>query len=534
MKQTPSSMRLYATLILIVVTLLMAACAADTELDPTPILPPPATLNETATAINADTGLDDSIESVAEAETAVSDPATTPAADPNITPTPTLEPTPTLLPTATPVTNPPMQPLSLANMPPISRDLVFLADGSLKMWNHNNGQIETLYAGAADPNAPRINQLTQLAGDITQFSVSADSNRIAATRLTHTVTITETVGDANAPVQMTYKEYELLFLDVVSRESWTLAESINNLGDFSISPNQKNVAFSGTSLIANPEPEMADIELPANVYVVGTPDGETRQVGSCPGPCFSISWHPNSDLFTWSDNNALWLFNLSGSSPEPLINNQTDSPANSKFYRTISWAGDGRSVLLWEQAWEGGSRVIFDIPTGIIIPVPDTFTYAEPFPTEVSWMQDDRLLILRSALSATQQTSLEIWRVALEQGQLIQEERYQPDLNAAAAGAIHLENGRFAYALISQSDANISGIHLQTSLSEASERVNGLIPSFIAPQITWSPDGTGAIVIQNGYVLFAPTNGDVLYDGTAVFGTTAHSFEWLSVGTVPR
>ena len=252
------------------------------------------------------------------------------------------------------------------------------------------------------------------------------------------------------------------------------------------------------------------------------------------GSCFSISWHPNSELFTWSDNNALWMFNLSGSSPELLVANQIGAPADAKFFRTISWAGDGRSVLLWQQAWEGGSRAILDIPTGTIIEVPDTFTYAEPFPTEVSWMQDDRLLIVRSTLGAAQQTSIEIWRIALEEGQLIQEESYQPDLSAAGAGAFHLENGRFAYTLVNQSDANSTGVYLQTSLSEQPERVNGLIPTFIAPQVIWSPDGTGAIVLQNGYVLYAPTSGDVLYDGTAVFGTTAHSFEWLSVGTVPR
>ena len=122
----------------------------------------------------------------------------------------------------------------------------------------------------------------------------------------------------------------------------------------------------------------------------------------------------------------------------------------------------------------------------------------------------------------------------MEEGALIQEEVHQPTVNGAGAGAIHLENGRFAYSLVNQSDANSTGVYLQTSLSEQPERVNGLIPTFIAPQVVWSPDGTGAIVLQNGYVLYAPTNGDVLYDGTAVFGTNAHSFEWLSIGTVPR
>ena len=268
------------SIILIVVMLLLAACSTAPEAVPTPILPPPPELNETATAMNSAPETDEPV--VEATETAVSDTATA-TPDPNITPTPTLDPTPTLLPTTTPVTEPPMQPLSVANMPPTSRDLVFITDGSLKMWNHNNRQVETLYASAARPNEERPNALTELAGDITQFSVSEDGNRIAAARLTQSTTITGTVADSDAPVQMTYREHDLLFLDVVSRESWTLAESINNLGDIAMSPNQRNVAFSGTSLITNPEPEIADMELPSNVYVVGTPDGETRQVGSCPG-----------------------------------------------------------------------------------------------------------------------------------------------------------------------------------------------------------------------------------------------------------
>jgi hypothetical protein len=509
--------------------LLLAACGGEEVVLPTPIFPPPVNLNETATALEGEPEQESTTMTMSETAVSTSEAIN----EPESTATPTLEPTPTLLPTATPVTNPPMHSLSVNNLPSITRDLVFLTDGSLKMWNHNSGQIETLYASNANRSEPRLTPFTQRAGDITQFSVSTDGNRIAAARLTQTTMISDTVAESVISAPLMYNVYELLFLDVVSRESWTLAESVSNLGDFAISPNQKNVAFTATSLIAAVEPDSGDVNLPSQVYVVSTPDGGTRQVGSCPGLCFSISWHPNSDLFTWSDNNALWLFNLSGSTPEQLIANDTSSPATSRFYRAKSWAGNGRYLLLWEQASEGAAKVVFDIPTRTLIPIPETFTYAEPFPTEVLWMRDDRLLILRSPVGAIQFATLEIWRVALDEGVVIQEEVSRL-AEQAAAGAIHLENGRFAYALLDVSDANSSGIYLQTSLSELPERVNGLIPTFIAPDVIWSPDGTSAIIRQNGYVLLVPTSGDVLYDGTAVFGSQTQIFVWLPPGTVSR
>ncbi len=537
---------LHSVKVYIFLIILLSGCTGEPAADPTPILPPPpprasgadeteVTVSETPNVVSETPNAEEtrSAQATADGAAFVEDLS-------NATPT-SYAPTPTLLPTAVTVTDPPMQRVTAPSassgqavtLPPISRDLLFLADGSLKMWNHN-GTLETLYASSAEAQSERESQFSKLAGDITQFSVSEDGNRVVAARLLQTVPISETVEGSDYAILHHYESYELLFLDVVSRDSWTIVPHVSNLVDLAISPNQHHVAFIGNSLLPNESPDLAAVTASPNLFVTDTPDGNTRPVTSCIDFCQGIAWHPDSNLFVWSDSHSLWLYNLSSSAPQSLLANQIDSGGNTRFYRADSWASNGRYLLLWQQAYEGGSRVVFDVPTSQLIPVPDSFTYVETFPTEVVWMQDDRLLVLRSNVDGRWQTTVEIWRVSLEGGELLLEEMSQPEPAVAAAGPIHLENGRFGYGLLHQTDASLSGLYVQTALSEPTERVNGLIPTFIAPNIVWSPDGAGAVVVQNNVVLYVPTDGSGVYEITAVMGQWPQNFVWLPPSNAPR
>ena len=533
MKQT--SKRFIFIVVILFGLLTAVSCQAKSDLLPTPILPPSAELNQTATALSAGIEAELPEASVSEAGTETAVPDAKPTIDPNAAATPTLAPTPTLFPTATPATDPGLTAVTAASLPTINRDLVFIADGSLKLWNHGSNKVQTLVGSTADTGETRDTPFAQHEGDITQFSVSADGNRIVAARLTHSQVITPTVAANETSVTIPYTAFELLFLDVVSKDSWTIVPTITDLQDVAISSDQKQVAFIGGMLEYQDSPNLDAMPEDKHVFVISTPDGTIRPVATCTDFCGNLTWHPTNDFFSWTDRTGLWIFNLSGSSPSLMLTNQTDNPATTRVFQGISWAQNGRLLLLWQQAWEGGSRVVYDVPTGQLIPVPDTFVYADPFPTEVSWMRDDRLLVLRSAISgSTRNAKIEIWRVNPATGEIVLEESSQPAGAFSAAGGVHLENGRFAYGLLNQDDTQNSGLYLQTSLSETPERVNGLIPAFIAPNVTWSPDGSGAIAIQGSYVLYAPVSGAGLFDVTAVFGSQPHDFVWLPPSNAPR
>lgn len=506
--------------------LLLTACSVAAELEPTPILPPPPTAAGAA-ATGTAPAADPAAETPAAAETAVT-------GTPDETGLPTPLPTPTLAPTPAPETSPSLTMAAANDLPATTRDLVFISDGALRMWNHNNAQLETLVprGETADPDAVRETVFTPLAGDVTQFDVSRDGNRIAAARLTYTETITDTSD--GSPVQRIYTESELLFIDTVSKETWTLVPTLTNFVDLSISPNQQQVAFIGSTLSGFPEPTATAADAPRRIYLTTTPDGQPREIGACADFCGGLLWHPNNELVLWADGDALWMYNVSGNTPEQLVQNTLGSAADTSLFRPVSWAGNGRFLLVAEQLWEGSRMAVLDVPSGQILAVPDTGYYADPFPPEVSWMQDDRLLVLRADIAGQRHTSLELWRVQPDAGQLVREEFYDLDANAAGAGAVHFENGRFGYGLLAQSDVMVSGLYVQTSLSEPPERVNGLAPAFVAPNIVWSPDGSGAVVVQNQLALYAPSSGDDLYQMTAVFGPWAHHFAWLPAGTVPR
>lgn len=524
-------------LLFICLTLFAVSCNSGVISEPSPIPPPPNLDEITPLAPNPEGN-----EGVLDDENVTSDPneeesgesEATPLADEEPTDTP--EPTPTLAATAVPVSEPPIQNVSSTGLPPTARDFLFLGDGALKLWTHQNRQIIDLLSGGDPPEGEqRLNSFTSFVGDVTHFDVSADGNRVVAARLTRAEMISGSIDDGESVITQRYSEHEILFIDVVSKEIWTLAENVTDLQTVKISPNQQTVAFIASGLVANPEPEVTT-NLPAlNVYTVLTPDkGNLKAVASCADFCSTLVWHSNSELFFYSDADAMWLYNLTASSPEALINNiATGSPAERKVYSPISLASNGRYLLLWQGGWEGGSRVVYDIPTQQLIPVPDSFVYADPFPTEVSWMPDTRLLVTRNSIDGTTWTpTLEIYRISLDEGRLNLEESTSPEHGVGAVGTKHLENGRFAYVLVNQDDTTLSGAYIQTSFTEPPVKQGGVLPSFAAPVASWSPVGDGVVFTHNSVTYFSGNGGPI--NMTAEFGQFASDFTWLPQTAVNR
>lgn len=516
----------------------LAACTSDVLTEPTPIPPPP----------NADTGEAGEVNDVA----ATPLPTLPPEEETAVQPTPTLVPTetPTTLAQPTAVTNPPVQVLNSQPLPASSRDLLFIADGSFKQWNHATGQIETLVAGTntANPNPEIPGDLVP--GSITAYTMNADGKRAVVARV---------LSRANAPeVQNAQTEYsyELLFVDLISREVWTLVPQVDNLFGFDLSPNAQQLAFIGSGLDGIPDATSHD--LPANnLYIIETGGGNPanlRQVHSCETYCRSPQWHIENNLLAFGDDEALWLYNIAADEPEMLLTNNPFSVEMANVgevsvYWPVAWARNGRTLMLQHGRWEGSSSAVLDLPTGALAELPNTFIYAEIFPAQVSWMPDDRLLVWHTESTETSFVPfVELWRFDLGSGTLVLDEsaRLSQEM-MGVLGGIGLENGRFAFALDVPPAENInvtenqSGTYQLTSLAEAPTRVNSLPPgdgTYRQATVLWSADGSGALLTQSDQpnqpkLFYAPTDGAFLYEVTAVFGQNPHSFTWQPEIFVP-
>ncbi len=522
----------------------LAACSAEPEVEPTPILPPPnVNVGEIGTPVG---GGGDTAVSPTLAPGEVSGETAVPGAESTPEPTPTLAATATEMstPAATPATNPPVQAITGSPLPAASRDLLFLADGAFKRWNHQTGQIEVLLPGPLPEQRVRDNasQWNPAVGDLTDFSVSADGKRAVVARLTASipVTRTNTAGDDHQYPDLD-TQHELWFMDLVSNQTWRIVPRVDNLAGLALSPDARHVAFQGGSLNGayavqeSGEPVRRIYFLPTGG---GTP-GTITDVGACERYCGGLAWHPDNNLFVWNDNTAVWLQNLAGRESEQLIQNrpfneQAPDMANLAVYSPIEWANNGRYLLLWKGGWEGGNRAVFDVPTRALVDVPDSFVYVNEFPTEVTWMPDARLFVLRSETgTGTFQPRAELWRFQPEQNTIVMEESVVLSTqNLGAAGGQNLDDGRFAYVLFAQDALNTAaGAYHLVSFNETPERVNASPPVQFLPGAAtafWSKDGYGVVMVTQEYgrVYYAPADGDYLYDVTAVLGAEPHHFHW--------
>lgn len=548
MKQTLSR-RFLIIFAFVMALALLAACNAQPEAEPTPILPPPnVNVGEIGTPVGGDTAVPPTL-----APGEVNGGTAVPTTDAALQPTPTLEATATApgTPVATPVTNPPVQAITGSPLPTTSRDLLFLADGAFKRWNHRTGQIEVLLPGPLPEQRVRENasQWNPAVGDLTDFSVSADGKRAVIARLTASipVTRTNTAGDDHQYPDLD-TQHELWFMDLVSNQTWRIVSRVDNLGGLALSPDARHVAFQGASLNGvyavqeSGEPVLRVYFLPTGG---GTP-GAITDVAACERYCGGLAWHPDNNLFVWNDNTAVWLQNLAGRESEQLIQNrpfneQAPDMANLAVYSPIAWANNGRYLLLWKGGWEGGNRAVFDVPTRALVEVPDSFVYVNEFPTEVTWMPDARLFVLRSETgTGTFQPRAELWRFQPEQNAIVKEESVVlSNQNVGAAGGQHLEDGRFAYVLFAQDALNpAAGAYHLVSFNETPERVNASPPVQFLPgaaSAAWSKDGYGVLIVAQEYgrVYYAQADGDYLYDVTAVFGAEPHAFHWQPEIIVP-
>ena len=507
---------LFSPLILLVMVLFLAACGAT---DPAPTLPPPPTpvTSDQPPAIVLELG---TVPADAR-ETAVAESSPTPIQ------------TPTLAPTATPIMDNEdvgqVEIISAGSLPALNQDLLFIADGSLKRWGRD-GQVLTLVTGG-DESVSEEPRLTNepIVGDVTGYSLSGDGRRAAVVRLIASTEISNTVAAYTETVQT----YELSYLNLETGNNQILVPAVNNNGDFEfqLSPDGKHLFFGGWSL-GNPDSLVLNGYSNGKLYFVEPEISiDPKKVMDCAGLCGNLVWHQDNQFVVFRDRDALWLFDINATQPELILehikmtSDQNGSFVNPKTYVPISWASNGRYLLIWQGGYEGSQRAVLDLPTKQVMLIPNTIAWVDPMFAEVIWMQDDRVFVVRpdvenhAALGETFRVNIESGTMDIDETVVLSTDLIHP------TAPMHWENGRFGYGLLAEDWNENVGLYQRIAFNEPAEQVNSLLGATFAPEIAWAADASGAAMGKGGRLYYAPSGGELYRLDT--IGQLTHDFTWL-------
>lgn len=496
-------------LLLIPFLLLVSGCLGlEEQLPGTEIPAAPSLEIGTATAIPADINETDSDEDGAGFPTP-EETAASPTTEPTLTALPTAIQLPT--PTIQPVSVPPLQSLNPSNLPPTNQDLSYIVAGNLMLWTHQNQRLSPLFVPQVDTKRFPIGTFAE----VTLADFSADGNR-AVVAVRYDLPPEDGVAgdgsgdsDPDSEPETGETEFDILFIDVVSKESWLMISSIKDeINQLTISPNQAYITFA--TLIddgRNDDAAMGEFqELDGKLFRFNTPaaisPSELTQVAECTGKCRQVTWRQDSDLYFFSDQLGAYFANARSSTAELLIENQTKD----QFY-PLAWSPNDRAVLMLDRPGEGGaSYAIFDIPTQKLIPIqsriqPDTVQLPETI-----WLADSR--IMAAFVSWESRTVfLATYRVNFDDGSIgLDEEVALPELGLLGS-LKQLPDGQFVFIRPHLMDPNIAGLYRLTSFSEEIERLTGVILSGDTPTTYWSLNGSTAVIqSMNSYIAAADGN----------------------------
>ncbi len=461
-----------------------------------------------------------------------------------VPPSPTPLPTLTSTPVATVV--PPVRPAAIDHLPAITHDLLFIGAETLQRWDHVTNRIETL------------------AVSVNSFSVDADGRRLELRR------------------SLSEDEEEIAWLDLRTRQLTPLArvpstqsESYYPAKLSAISPDGQWVAYlargSRPSIDGTPLPTAVPIRMKrydstavnGMIYAVRLDSPEQRlEVGyaATERTLFEawgyggLLWSPDSRAVMWTDYRGVWLAEP-GKTGRMVIPHNTGLGFGFHVWHPLSWSPSGRYIDAVVGHYEGAQLGVLDTHTGSGVEVPDTHIY-HSF-ASASWLQDDRLFVVTDNQYHDPATidppTVDVWRMAATPHLTLTREIHfrvsQATENRTVAPA-QLINGQLVFALSNESLTNYRerGLYSVNLKLRRARKFTGIPPPPLSqyhapPQIFWSPDGAGAIILNlsatdrvldaNGswriftHTLYAATDGSPLYDLEPVVGDDVCCFTWL-------
>jgi hypothetical protein len=438
------------------------------------------------------------------------------------------EPSSSAIPSPTPSTTSHLS-LIEGQLPPIAYDLLFIADGSLKRWSHEGGHIEILLA--SEPMSSTTN--TVPLGKITSFRLSADGERIVATRFAAVEPLT----------------YDFVAYDLINGNHWGLVDGVQYLLDYDFAPDGRYLAY----IEGDPMGDTWQSGLPKSgtIYLKPTEGDEPPEpFGYCSNldevghpaivGCSAIMWTPNSQELVWADRQGLWLREVvNRSEVRLLVENSFNGLVSLASYRPKDWSPSGRylRLIVYSDSEVGFHEAVFDFQTGKVLDIPYTDWLAGgPFTTHLTWIQNDRLFSIRGG-GEQGEIVAGVLRVEPVNDEFVVETSFivPGDYSNYANDLVQLENGSLAFSLLNFDNQNSgkAGLYILDSLETVPRKVNNWpFDLWYSNRALWSPDGQGAFVLfwywdgTNDYV-YLPADEPVFYDVRSLLGESVFSVTLL-------
>ncbi|MEM8857578.1 MAG: hypothetical protein AAGD96_04615, partial [Chloroflexota bacterium] len=332
---------------------------------------------------------------------------------------PTLAPTVTITqvvelptPTIAPVSVPPVQSLPGDSLPPTNYDLAYIASGRLWLWTHQNRQIVPLF----EPEAPLDRFPGGTFAEVTLADFSADGNRAAV--VVRYDPPNEEAGDGSGDTEAEIdaeenplSEYDLYFVDTVSKESWLLVKGTEDrINEVAISPDQKQIVF------ATIVPSDDETEAVGRLFRIETPSGtlgDVVQVSECEAACENVLWRQDSELYLFSDLSHVFFANSQATSAEVALEGQSEDES----FRPVAWAPNDRAFLLiyWSEDSDGPVDAVFDFPTSQLVEATEPSLPNGFILPQTGWLADSRL-ITAYALTDSDQILVQTYRINFDEG----------------------------------------------------------------------------------------------------------------------
>jgi hypothetical protein len=453
-------------------------------------------------------------------------------------PTPVHSPTAVLISTTSPATffaaTPTTQP---AQLPKITRDLLFFNHFGLVLWNHTTSKLEILASTGNYTSTVYANQITQ----------SNDGQRL-----------TFLYPEPHAG-------WSLGFLDLPNRLLTSLAssEQFYSTKFLTISPDGEWAAFMqpGSKLKNGLENNTRPVSFTIRpqpggppgygvIYAAKTnPPGPNIEIGYCSEKrdagwrsCMGLLWSPDSGSIAWSDADGMWIKHLGGTTRHLLPFTIGVSPhQGASTIQLRAWSPLGRYILAGIGHHGGWNWAVIDTQTGQFFEFPDMVEDYRHQPS-MTWMRDGRLFALKTGDEATGKgPSGQIWRIEQREGlSFIPEREFEIDafLGNYPLAPYQLDDNRLVMALLCHGSCWVGNVGLfefednswQIKKLGSLPMAQRIDPTTGPPEmVDWSPDGSAVIyeekILGDYWLVSLETDEDVNLND--LLGETICCFQWL-------